>query len=378
MLRVNAIWRVSFTPVRSTENPEDEIVFHINYITIASPKSGSSLPPMKNLGFAVITTLLVFVIIALGGELLVRYIAPQPYLYPRLQYSEDYGFTLYRNTRMVNGIPGGFRFYYTVNEYGYRGIPVPPAPDERRVRIVVLGDSYGFGIGVPDGEEFASVLRSELGDGFDVINLSVGGYGLTQEIRRYYELGRMYRPQVVILQFCANDPLDNLENMVAVVEADSFAFRRTNSSVAWLKQYLSASPIQMSQLYNFLRDRLYIVLSNRKVINARISGGCDPGSGQGGVISPEEEFYCRLLENFARGMHRRGVRFIIISVNGQIDQFPYIRKKVDELNTKKVLEYIEVAPWFEGVEDFGSPEGHSWGSRAHAIIGTHLAKIIRP
>lgn len=333
---------------------------------------------MKKVWFAVITSALALVIIVLAGELLVRFVAPQPYLHPRLQYSEDYGFTLYRNTRMVNGIPGGFRFYYTVNEYGYRGIPVPPAPEKGRVRIVVLGDSYGFGIGVPDGEEFASVLRNELGDGFDVINLSVGGYGLTQEIRRYYEFGRLYQPKAVILQFCANDPLDNLQNMVTEVQSDSFVFRKTNNSVAWLKQYLSRSPIQMSQLYNFLRDRVYDLVSRQQVVDARINVRKELRSDGGGAITPEQSFYNSLLETFARDLHRNRVRFIMISVNGQLDQIPFIRRKVGELSLKGDMEYVDVAPWFEGLKDFGSPEGHSWGSKAHSVIGTNLAKIIRP
>ena len=333
---------------------------------------------MKKVWFAAFTIMSAFVIACLSGELLVRILAPQPYLFPRPQYSEEYGHVLHKNTRIVNGIPGGYRFTYTVNEYGYRGIPVKPAPDSSRHRIVVLGDSYGFGIGVPDGEDFASVLKNKLGDRVDAINLSVGGYGLAQEIRRYYEFGHCYQPAVVILQFCANDPVDNLQNKVTEVRSDSFAFRKTENSVAWLKQYLSRSPLQMSQLYNFLRDRLYDVFAGRDVIDARIRIGRELHTEEGGAIAPEEAFYVSLLETFARALNRNGVRFLMIAVNGQLARFPFINKRVEELNAKGDMEYIDVVPWFEGVNDYGSPEGHSWGSKAHFIIGTHLATIIRP
>ncbi len=341
------------------------------------PCSFSSLNDMKKICFTAITAVLVVAIICLGGELLVYFLAPQAYLYPRLQFSADYGFTLYENTRMVNGIPGGYRFHYTVNEYGYRGIPIPPSPDSSRVRIVVLGDSYGFGIGVQDGEEFASVLRTELGEPYDVINLSVGGYGLTQQIRRYYEFGRLYRPHVVILQFCSNDPLDNLHNMVTEVVADSLRFHKTNNSVAWLKQYLSRSPIQQSQLYNFLRDRIYDLLSRDEIVDARINIQKEIRPTADSAMSAEQGFYVLLLETFSRALRRDGIRLIMISVNGHLDQFPFIRREVDALNARGQLEYVDVVPWFQGLSNFGSPEGHSWGSKAHSVIGTHLARIVR-
>ena len=53
--------------------------------------------------------------------------------------------------------------------------------------IVLLGDSYTFGFGVNDGNEFAAVMSRELSSDYNIINTGVGGWGLTQQIRRYYE-----------------------------------------------------------------------------------------------------------------------------------------------------------------------------------------------
>ncbi len=47
------------------------------------------------------------------------------------------------------------------------------------------------------------------------------------------------------------------------------------------------------------------------------------------------------------------------------------------MESEGLLEYHPVGPWLDGVEDFGSPEGHSWGVPAHRIVGERLAGIIR-
>ena len=67
----------------------------------------------------------------------------------------------------------------------------------------------------------------------------------------------------------------------------------------------------------------------------------------------------------------------MISVNGQLDESLELRKLVGELHHAGKLTYAEVEPWFENVTDYGSPEGHFWGVKGHAIVGEHLALEIR-
>ena len=68
---------------------------------------------------------------------------------------------------------------------------------------------------------------------------------------------------------------------------------------------------------------------------------------------------------------------LMISVNGELDRFPAIKAKIRELDQDGFLEYIDVQPWFSGVTDFASPEGHKWGAKAHKIIGEHLAAVVQ-
>ena len=335
-------------------------------------------------------------IAGLAAEVLLRFFYPQEYMSPRWRYSPEYGSVLDENVTMVQARPGRWKYTYWINQYGYRGPAVPVSDHYDRPNIVALGDSYTFGHGVADGEEYPAVIKKELEGRYNVINLGVGGWGLTQEIRRYYDFGARYRPRVAILQFSANDPTDDLVNDVTRREGDRLVFADKSREINVAKKYLSRSLVQRSQVYNLIRNRLYpfleqaMISRGQRSLSAATAGeGENPPRGipaaanptrpdQGGTLVPPlpEKYYNDLLELFARDLSRQGIKLIMIAVNNQLDQFPFIKAKVMELNAEGALDYVEVAPWFAGVKDFGSPEGHFWGAKAHAIIGRGLAQHI--
>jgi hypothetical protein len=275
---------------------------------------------------------------------------------------------------MVHERPGRWRFVYTINELRYRGNAYTPSDNQAHPSVVVLGDSYTFGAGVDDGEEYASVLERELGGSGRVINLGIGGWGLTQEIRRYYDFGARYHPRAVILQFSANDPRDNLKCAITQVRDGQFQFHDSSERIYRIKDLLSRSWIQKSQIYNLFRDRLYRLMESRVVERERatLEKGNTAAAG-----STEERVYVELLRAFATDLHRRGVPLILLSVNGQLAGFPEIAAEVSRLQEEGLLRYVDVADWLSGESDYASPEGHLWGAKAHRIIGERLAEMLR-
>jgi len=222
------------------------------------------------------------------------------------------------------------------------------------------------------------VLERVLQPEYNVINLGCGGFGLTQEIRRFYEFGRLYDPKVVLLQFCDNDPSDNLRNRVTEVEGGAFRFRRTNNRLAGIKKYLSYSILQESQLYNFFRNLIYNSAWKREMAREQRTLGADPVKDGDESVGQQEKYYNELLDCFARDLRDRGIRFQMISINKELNGFPLIMQKVRELDAEGLCEYVDVVPWFTGVTNYGTPEGHHlWGEKAHGIVGTNLAAVIR-
>lgn len=309
-------------------------------------------------------------------EVMLRLFAPQPYIYPRYQYSERYGQVLYPSTVMVAEAPGEWRFTYTTSEYGFRAPTVPVSSRYDLPNIVVLGDSYSFGIGVNDGQEFPAVLARDLAGQANVVNLGVPGYGLTQEIRLYYEFARSFEPRVVLLQFTNNDPDDNLFYRVTAIENGRFVFRRDQSISPFLqsvKNFLGRSVIQRSQAYNYVRNFAYETLRERAVVRALAPG---TSTADQAANNSKEDFHNALLELLVQDLRRRNIQVVLIGVDGHLAQFPRILAKVRELARHRLLTYVATEPWFRGVSPYASPEGHEWGVQAHRIVAQQLAPIL--
>jgi hypothetical protein len=335
-------------------------------------EGGMTMTWRRKLGFIAATGMVSAAIVLILGECLVRLLNPTETMYPRLKASIAYGNTLYENSKMEHELSGKWRFIYTINEYQYRGRAVPISNSYSVPNIVVLGDSYAFGEGVQDDETFPEVMAADLRGRYGVVNLGVPGWGLTQETRRFYEFGKLYNPAYVILEFCANDPEDDLEVPVTVVRDSRLQFLPCpDNEGLGIKKYLSGSYIQKSQLYNFVaafgfRHRHDLVAEHK------VSMATTPGD----LENMEERYYNQLLETFARDLAGSRTRLLMIAVNGQLGGFPLIRKKIAELEKEGVLTYLETEPWFANVRNYGSPEGHAWGAKADSIVGQAIASYV--
>ncbi len=125
------------------------------------------------------------------------------------------GWTYY-HTFNVGPIKRGLELYRASYEYGYEPTPLvdghnalgfrsPDYPARKRpgvFRVLLAGDSLG--------EVYGEILRQELvrilpEREVEVWNASVGGYNMTQYVRRAAALGMPYEPDLVVLFHCLND-----------------------------------------------------------------------------------------------------------------------------------------------------------------------------
>ena len=96
---------------------------------------------------------------------------------------------------------------YSFNRDGYRDADPDPRPGRRR--IVLLGDSVSFGLGVDQEEIFAHRLEERLGaeidPAYELLNLAVFAYHTGNELDAFREDGLRYRPEIAVLQLYMND-----------------------------------------------------------------------------------------------------------------------------------------------------------------------------
>ncbi len=153
----------------------------------------------------------------------------------------------------------------THNSAGYRNREVAVDPTPGRDRILVLGDSFAYGVGVENNETFSAQLEL-LDPKLEVINTGVNGYGTNQELLLLRDEGLTLRPDVVLVAFFWNDPANNLHSQVAFKLHDgelvypepvpeSQQITRTIVRRRWLRH---------SYAYRFASDRLKVVVYRLK------------------------------------------------------------------------------------------------------------------
>ncbi len=113
--------------------------------------------------------------------------------------------------RLVDREIAGLPYAVTTNAQGFRGLaPVSPKRSERTLRILCLGDSFTFGVGVDDRLTYPALLQKILqarhpDRDVEVINAGVPFYDLFDELSYFREKGARLAPDVVVVQFYIND-----------------------------------------------------------------------------------------------------------------------------------------------------------------------------
>ena len=98
---------------------------------------------------------------------------------------------------------------YSFNKEGFRDRDHQAS--EARHRVLFLGDSVSFGLGVGDDEPYPRLIEAELArraagrSRFAVMNLGIFAYSPANELAVLREYGRAFAPELVVLQLYMND-----------------------------------------------------------------------------------------------------------------------------------------------------------------------------
>jgi lysophospholipase L1-like esterase len=165
---------------------------------------------MKNL--SLLLGAVVFALLLLEGVLRLFYAPPPIWRAPQVQHlhSPLLGWVLPANTRHFFSID----VPVSINSAGLRDDEIPMAKPPGQLRILALGDSFTFALGVAFEDLWVQRLERLLaeetpGRGVQVINAAVAGYNTRQELIYVLAEGLSWQPDAIIVAFYWNDLLDN-------------------------------------------------------------------------------------------------------------------------------------------------------------------------
>ena len=120
-----------------------------------------------------------------------------------------------RDPRILYRLPPGSSGVYngtmvSINAMGLRDRDYPIPAAEGTGRVMLLGDSMVFGVGLPEARTLPSQIEERMnapgGPGaVEVINAGIFGYNILQEFALLQDVGPEYRPGLVVACFVHND-----------------------------------------------------------------------------------------------------------------------------------------------------------------------------
>jgi lysophospholipase L1-like esterase len=202
--------------------------------------------PLRKLAARLVLLAVSATVTLLIAELAVRIVRPQAaFIVSQGLYEADpprgYRLTPGFRGRMTNRVE--YDTEVAINREGLRGPELEPLPPGG-MRVLVLGDSFAFGVGAEQQESYPArleeILRSR-GARVQVLNAGVPGYSVPDAVTWFQAHGKALDPDVVLLTvFTGNDLQDAAPGGPKVVVKDGHLVpegRRRRPLSLWLNQH---------------------------------------------------------------------------------------------------------------------------------------------
>ena len=241
------------------------------------------------------------------------------------------------------------------------------------MRVVAVGDSFAYGLGVQDEETFAALLQSSTG--LEVVNAGVNGYGIDQAVLMWEHHGRHLAPCLVVLTYYVDDFFRNglhvregpKPRFVEVPSSRQFELLGPQQSLLKASDDAAreASRLRLAQLTALAWERL-----------RHRFGLLDEGT-----LQPLARTSRFLLERLQRSVDASGSRLVVMFIGHARDgahEHRWIEADVMRTCSELGIDCLNMARDMTGPDrrDHYLPNAH-WSAQGHrlaaAAIARHLA-----
>jgi lysophospholipase L1-like esterase len=302
---------------------------------------------------------------------------------PYMNYDPVVGWTaLPSATKFHESAADGFSATYRINADGFRGEQYDRVKPHDTKRIMVLGDSNGFGWGIDEGQQFGALLDKEL-DRVQVLNLALSGYGPDQSYLRFVRDGIPWQPDVVVLQLTLNDfeeiqyPFFNQKAKPQFVLDDAGNLQLLNVPVrsfgpkaeAFHKDSIPLPYREWLGWHSFA----YIFLNERYYATRRQFGWNAPAPPPLPIFSPDSiRLFNAIVLELRRRLDEIGARGVIVHAAKEIHDV--------QAQFNGALPVVDAYSAFELAKKAGQPplysDGYHYTTTGNRIIATHLEAFL--
>jgi len=203
----------------------------------------------------VLTSVLIALLLA---EFITRSFFPQN-LSGSWRVEHDSGLALNKEGGVSNNQAGERLVSYRFGEYHSRKTEKQESLQKETPKLLVLGDSFTFGVYLPDGKTYVDKLQEHFQNEYEIINAAVGGWG-TADYAKYIEIfcDKIKPEQIFIFLSFGDIDRSVISSLYTLNDEDQIEAGQ-NHKKSKLKIYLNKSP-----LYQFFLENSHLVQMARK------------------------------------------------------------------------------------------------------------------
>jgi hypothetical protein len=354
---------------------------------------------IKYLPFGIIGVLPGLLVAFAVAEVAVRLISPQEVAPIQFAFNPELGEIPVPHQHGEVNYPGVFRFTYHNNSLGWRGRREYRETKPSDYRVLFLGDSFTYGLGVNDDQTFAAQVEKDLRAdqlSVEVMNAGCLAKGTDYALKCFQTVGRQFHPDLTVLGFYPNDFQDNARGVYYNIgKQGELSAKRLNCNR--IKTMLADLPgynwlISWSQAANLVKQAGFNLLVNR----ARKT---DSDATDGLVVS-----YTRSASGYATAANKELTRIYLKHLNAAVKQaggalmmfYIPISQEVGEYRQTRTTSADEracvriaadngmtlwsltplLAHSGQPIERLYYEEGH-WTAAAHEIVAHYLSRLIQ-
>jgi hypothetical protein len=333
------------------------------------------------------------------AETAVRFVSPQETGPPRFAFHPELGDIPVPNQQGRQRHPGVYDFTFSNNSQGFRGSRKYGARKPGEARVLLLGDSFTYGLGVNDDQTYAHRLEQALRQGdlaAEVINAGCPGKGTDYALKLFQTVGVQLQPEVTVLGFFGNDFQDNARGDYFILgtggKLESKLLRPQSGLKAFLLQFPGYSwLISWSQAANLVKQAAvnYLAKTGQEQGGQAASGlvisyGYD---GSGFSSEDNQQVTAVYLEHLQSAVNRTGGELLVFYIPVAAEVENYRRQQAISRDEQALGEILSrqggtlhsLTPVLAASPDpIGAlyyAEGH-WTARAHLLSANYMASYV--